>query len=190
MKTHPMRFDCDSCHRDIWSGSRNHCAHCLSRDFDLCDACVSSEKHCHNANHTLEKIPVFQFGECVHVNARSCGDCEGIPLFPNEWKATKFHIVQLENAEGIEAKFSNCDHFVAVSYCRPPPRQYDIEGTLIQHKGEYSVKKDLDGKVGPNRAPEDVITRAVEFAAQNGIRLIWIYQVSRPVMYYPPHTQF
>lgn len=114
------------------------------------------------------------------MNARSCGDCEKVPLFPNEGEATKFQVFQLENAENTEAKFSNCDHFVAVSYCWPP-LQYDTEGNAIQHKGRYSVK-DLDGRVRPNRAPEDVITRAVEFAAQNGIRLIWIDQVSRAVM--------
>ena len=56
--------------------------------------------------------------------------------------------------------------------------QYDAVGNLIQHQGRYSVK-DLHGRVRPNRAPEDVITRAVEFAAQNEIRLIWIDQVSR-----------
>ncbi|KAH6715572.1 heterokaryon incompatibility protein-domain-containing protein [Leptodontidium sp. MPI-SDFR-AT-0119] len=156
LQTHPMRFSCDICNSGIWAGTRNHCGQCLSGDFDLCDACVASGKHCLNPAHNLEKTPVFRFGECVHVNARSCGDCEKVPLFPNE------------------AKFSNCDHFVAVSYCWPP-LQYDTEGNAIQHKGRYSVK-DLDGRVRPNRAPEDVITRAVEFAAQSGIRLIWIDQ--------------
>ncbi|KAL2068075.1 hypothetical protein VTL71DRAFT_16173 [Oculimacula yallundae] len=171
---HPMRFKCDICTRGIWSGSRNHCNECLSGDFDICDACALSGKHCLSAEHVLEKIPIFKYGDCVHVNERSCGDCKNVPLFPNEGEVTNFQIVQLQNATDIEETFSNCDHFVAVSYCWPPP-QYDGEGNFIQHKGEYSVK-DLNGNVRPNRAPEDVITRAVRFAAQNGIRFIWIDQ--------------
>ncbi|PVH81654.1 hypothetical protein DL98DRAFT_571010 [Cadophora sp. DSE1049] len=178
LKTSPMRFNCDVCHRGIWAGSRHHCGQCLSGkyegSFDLCDACLTAGSHCLDPDHDLEKIPIFKFGECVHVNARSCGDCEKIPLFPNEGEATKFQIVQLKNGEDSQAAFSNCEHFVAVSYCWPPP-QYDAEGNFIQHRGRYSVK-DLQGRVRPNRAPEDVITRAAEFAAQNGIRLIWIDQ--------------
>ena len=75
LRAHPMRFKCDSCDRGIWEGTRHPCGQCLSGDLDLCDPCVGSNKHCHGPAHTLEKISVFQFGDCVHVNERSCGDC-------------------------------------------------------------------------------------------------------------------
>ena len=85
LKTSPMRFTCDVCHRGIWEGSRYHCGQCLSGkyrgNFDLCGSCLTAGKHCSNPEHKLEKIPIFDYGECVHVNARSCGDCESIPLF-------------------------------------------------------------------------------------------------------------
>ncbi len=180
-KTHPMRFMCDVCDRGIWQGSRSHCGICLAGDFDVCDACVASGKHCLDTDHDLEQVPVFQIGECVHVNARSCRDCARMPLFPNEGEATKFQIVQLEKEEDAGGKYSNCDHFVAVSYCWPPP-QYDMEGNLKQHNGRYSIK-DQNGRRRPNRAPEDVITRAVAFAAQNGIRLVWIDQEGHALLY-------
>ncbi|KAK0116328.1 hypothetical protein ONS95_013349 [Cadophora gregata] len=178
LKASPLRFSCDVCHRGIWTGSRHHCGQCQSGfggNFDICDPCRTAGKHCLDPDHALESIPIFKYGDCVHVNARSCGNCEKIPLFLNEGEATRFQIVQLPNSDNSEVAFSNCDHFVAVSYCWPPP-QYDGEGTIIQHRGKYSVT-DLHGRVRPNRAPEDVITRAAEFAAQNGIRLIWIDQI-------------
>lgn len=171
-KKHPQRFSCDICDRGVLHGSRHHCGECLSGNFDICDHCIKSGKHCHDRAHVLEKIPVFEYGDCVHVNARSCKDCENIPIFPSEGEVTKFRIVQL--AEGD--LFSSCDHFIAVSYCWPPP-EYDNDGIMTQHQGRYDVTEQ-SGRVRKNRAPEDVIDRAVQFAVQNGIRLVWIDQVS------------
>lgn len=86
------------------------------------------------------------------MNARSCGDCESIPLYPNEGEATKFQIVQLQNAADGDLTSSNCDHFVAVSYCWPPP-QYDTDENFVQHKGRFSVK-DVMGESGQIELPK------------------------------------
>lgn len=172
VQTHPQRFACDVCQSNIYRGMRNHCSRCSGGDYDVCDTCVASSKHCLDAEHDLEKIQVFKFGDCVHINARSCDDCKDYPIFPHQGEVANFRIVQ----PGEGQRFSSCDHFIAVSYCWPTPL-YDSEGNMIHHEGRYSVK-DAHGNVRKNRAPEDVITRAVKFAAQNGIRLIWIDQVS------------
>jgi len=88
-----------------------------------------------------------------------------------------FQVVRLENKEETGFEFSSCDHFIAVSYCWPSP-MFDENGDIIQHTGQYLVRGE-DTITRPNRAPEDVIDRAVAFAAQNGIRLIWIDQVEK-----------
>jgi hypothetical protein len=123
--------------------------------------------HCLEPSHSLEKIPIFSFGDCIHVNARSCEDCASVPLFPNRGKARKFRVVRLNNPDSGRSAFSRCGHFVAVSYCWP--RQQKV--------GRYIVREE-NGRSRPSRAPDEVLDRAVAFAAQNGIRLIWIDQVS------------
>ncbi len=170
-RKHPQPFNCDLCQCNILRGLRYHCGECASGNYDVCEECIASGKHCLDIEHELEKVPVFQFGDCVHVNARSCNNCQDVPVFPDR-EVTNFRMVQ--SGDGQE---SSCDHFIAVSYCWPSP-QYDSNGDMVQHQGQYTVK-DQHGIVRKNRAPEDAITRAVRFAAQNGIRLVWIDQVSQ-----------
>ena len=121
-------------------------------------------------------VPVFEFDDCVHVNARSCEDCDRIPVFPPDGGARTFRVGRLTSKELVEGEFSTCDHFIALSYCWPLA-VYDDEGNTTENGGTYLVK-DENGIVRLNRAPDDVISRAVDFATQNGIRLIWIDQLS------------
>jgi hypothetical protein len=142
-------------------GSRYHCTECVSGNFDVCENCVALGRQCLNSEHVLEKIPIFQFGDCVHVNKRSCKDCESIPTFPHEGEVTKFRVTRLENKEN-GGEYSSCLHYIAVSYCWPPP-VFDENGSFVQHQGKYFVKGE-NGQTRPNRAPESVIDRAVKFA--------------------------
>jgi len=142
---------------------RYHCGECALGNYDGCEECTASSKHCLDKEHELEKIPVFQFGDCVPINARSCQD---VPVFPDR-EVTNFSIVQPENGQE-----SSCDHLIAVPPCWPSP-QYDSNGDMVQHQGQYTLE-DQHGRVRKNRAPDNIIIRTVIFAAQNGIRLIWI----------------
>jgi hypothetical protein len=186
-KNHPQRFSCDACKRHITIGNRYHCNECLvtlggGGNYDLCENCFNSGKRCLDESHSLDTTPVFTFGDCIHVSARTCKDCESMPLWPNEEQVKNFKVVRLDNKEETGFEFSSCDHFIAVSYCWPPPK-FDDDGNIIQHTGQYLVR-DEGGRTRPNRAPEDVLDRAVAFAAQNGIRLIWIDQVSENLVKY------
>jgi hypothetical protein len=190
-KTSPLRFICDGCNHRIASGNRHSCAECASTlgsgGYDLCESCLGLGKHCPGKSHSLEKIPIFEFGDCIHVNARTCKDCHRVPLFPTDRPVKNFKAIRLESyesrgsvvaftsSENPQTNPSSCDDFVAVSYCWPPPK-LDNDGNPLHHSGQYTVKSE-DGLIRQNRAPEEVLDRAVAFASQNGLRLIWIDQV-------------
>ena len=155
-------------------------AHGACGSYDLCETCVGVGKHCLDLSHSLEKFPTFEFGDCIHVNARTCKDCQHVPLFPTDRSARTFKIVRLGDHESrasgnSQARSSLCDDFIAVSYCWPSAK-LDDAGKPFPHSGQYSVK-DENGSIRQNRAPEEVLDRAVAFASQNGLRLLWIDQV-------------
>ncbi|CAI6267911.1 unnamed protein product [Periconia digitata] len=99
---------------------------------------------------------------CVHVKALTCDECQHVPLFPNEGPVTCFKIRQIPRSSLIR-----CRHFVAVSYCWS-----DADSST---QDAYNVI-DENGKHRRIRATGSVIDRVVNFARENGYRMIWIDQ--------------
>ncbi|OCL15254.1 hypothetical protein AOQ84DRAFT_224322 [Glonium stellatum] len=79
---------------------------------------------------------------------------------------------RLRSKDTRASDLSTCTHFIAVSYCWP--------SEVAQTKGNSGEQPYLvleeDLTVRPIRAPKDIIDRAVDFAVQNGFRMIWIDQ--------------
>lgn len=113
---------------------------------------------------------------CTHVEDASCEDCLHMPLFPNHGKITRFRIRRLKPKDTKASELSTCTHFVAVSYCwssqsarKPTGSKADDEQLQVLEEDGITAR--------PTRAPRDTIDRAVKFAAENGLRMIWIDQV-------------
>lgn len=120
---------------------------------------------------------------CIHVQDASCEECMHIPQFPNHGKATKFRIRRLKPKSTKQSDSGICAHYVAVSYC--------WSSSSAQNSGEpdtdgehYEVLEEDMKTVRPIRAPKDTIDRAVNFAAQNGFRMIWIDQVIYSIRFF------
>ena len=111
---------------------------------------------------------------CIHVENARCEECMQIPLFPNHCGATKFRIRRLKPKDTRPSRLGICTHYVAVSYCWSSAQR---SGESNAGSEKYQVLEEDMRTVRPIRAPMDVIDRAVSFAAQNGIRMIWIDQV-------------
>ncbi|RYC56032.1 hypothetical protein CHU98_g10176 [Xylaria longipes] len=106
---------------------------------------------------------------CIHVKEHSCSDCRHIPLFPNEGKITKFRIRRVYSDEFEKSR--SCGHYVAVSYC------WSGESDNGSQEQPYRIIEE-DGKERFSRAPNATIDRIVNFARENGFRMIWIDQTS------------
>ncbi|KAI1427001.1 heterokaryon incompatibility protein-domain-containing protein [Xylaria sp. FL1777] len=104
---------------------------------------------------------------CIHVKEHSCSDCQHIPLFPNEGKITKFRIRRVYSLESEKTR--SCGHYVAVSYC------WSGESDNRSQGQPYQIIEE-DGKERDARAPNALIDRIVNFARENGFRMIWIDQ--------------
>ena len=111
---------------------------------------------------------------CIHVENACCGECMQIPLFPNRFRATKFRIRRLKPKDTRPSRLGVCTHYAAVSYCWSSAQR---SGESNAGSEKYQVLEEDMRTVRSIRAPMDVIDRAVSFAAQNGIRMIWIDQV-------------
>ena len=111
---------------------------------------------------------------CIHVENASCEECMQIPLFPTRYRASKFRIRRLKPKDTRPSRLGNCTHYLAVSYCWSNAQR---SGESNPGSEKYQVLEEDMRTVRPIRAPMDVIDRAVDFAAQNGIRMIWIDQV-------------
>jgi len=111
-----------------------------------------------------------------NVEDSTCDFCDFIPLFPSNKKPKTFRVTPGKpNDVGPDA----CLHYVAVSYCWPK----DKDGNPIKRSTTYRVRtKNESGETieRRNRAPDYVIDRAVEYAAAQGICLIWIDQECLP----------
>lgn len=103
---------------------------------------------------------------CVHVCEHTCDSCKHVPLFPNHGTVSTFQIRRLD-----PGAWAHCRHFIAISYCWAAQ---SIEDTIVPH---YKVVEE-DGTVRDMRASNSTIDRVVDFARQNGFRMIWIDQVS------------
>jgi hypothetical protein len=104
---------------------------------------------------------------CVHVCELSCAYCKHIPLFPNQGTVTTFKICRID-----PKAWTRCRHFVAISYCWSA-QKLESDGSP---RTPYQVIEE-DGKPRDMRASSSTIDRAVDFARQNGFRMIWIDQV-------------
>ena len=114
-----------------------------------------------------------QFNDpCVHVTKWKCPACEDIPLFPKDpTQIKRFRIRRLQPKGIAQSKLPPCADFLAVSYCWSSQTETSSNETI------YEVIEE-DGTIRKMRAPKVVIDRAVDFASYNGIRMIWIDQVS------------
>lgn len=95
-----------------------------------------------------------------------CGSCQEFHDFPRHRKTRRFLIAKPP---------STCMHFVCVSYCWPK----DKDGKPIERPKTKTITM-MDGTERPNRAPDDVLDRAVEVARCYGLRMIWIDQECLP----------
>jgi hypothetical protein len=111
---------------------------------------------------------------CSHVQASTCKVCATIPLFPNWENVNRFRIRRLNPGNAAPSEFSECKHYVAVSYSWTTDQDH-VNAIEAKPENPYEVVEE-DGTVRPMRAPKDVIDRVVRFAAENGIRAIWIDQ--------------
>ncbi|KAF1845410.1 uncharacterized protein K460DRAFT_108754 [Cucurbitaria berberidis CBS 394.84] len=132
---------------------------------------------------------------CNHIAKVTCSYCKDLPLFPNQEKATRFRIRRVISREqshrhdfddGYIPKEPGhgrstgdhdewpCGHFVAVSYCWAAPST-PSKGMDTKTEVPYRITEE-DGSVRDARASKQTIHRAVNFAAQNGYRMIWIDQ--------------
>ncbi|KAI9707977.1 MAG: hypothetical protein M1820_004396 [Bogoriella megaspora] len=107
-----------------------------------------------------------------------CDFCPLVPEFPGSHKVRKFRLIRPSDMVPIPPHGDICSHYVAISYCWPNSEQ-DQNGNLIEPERTYHVR-DLDGTIRSNRALDDVLDRAVEFAISCGLRMIWIDQECLP----------
>ncbi|EQB44444.1 hypothetical protein CGLO_16811 [Colletotrichum gloeosporioides Cg-14] len=101
-----------------------------------------------------------------------CEVCSLLPEFPHDRKPRKLRLLRFRDV------FNPCIHYVSLSYCWPS-RPKDSKGKYVPVKGTYEIR-DLDGKVRRNRALDEVLDRAVDFAQTCGLRMIWIDQECLP----------
>lgn len=133
-----------------------------------CDDHEGNRDKVFGKEHTEEETAGTQEPDngCPHVRARSCLNCCHIPLFPNSREVTKFRIRRLNYNNNA---YRRCDHYVALSYCWSSEQR-------TQDETPFQVTEE-NGAVRAARAPNSVLRRAVAFARENGLRLIWIDQV-------------
>jgi hypothetical protein len=112
-----------------------------------------------------------------------CRICSDIPEFPHNRKPHKFRLFKpadkfpellADSPKSVDV----CMHYVAVSYCWPEPTR-DDDGNIVKIEGTYKIR-DLNDTVRCNRALDDVLDRAVDFANSCGLRMIWIDQECLP----------
>lgn len=117
---------------------------------------------------------------CVHVENLTCEDCQHIPLFPTNSKVTRFRIRRLRPKDVQPDDLSPCSHFLAVSHCWASQPNSAPENDLQKVTDEPYMVVEEDGTIRPMRAQKVTIDRVVDYATQNGYRMIWIDQVRLP----------
>ncbi|KAI1327631.1 hypothetical protein F5Y16DRAFT_420824 [Xylariaceae sp. FL0255] len=94
----------------------------------------------------------------------SCTCCKRLSFFPQICDAGESTTCRLRLTE--EREMRGCTHYLAVSYRWPTQNHEQPEFYCVTTKGEARA----------NIAPNKVLQRAIEFAALEGIRAIWIDQ--------------
>lgn len=113
-----------------------------------------------------------------------CKICHNCPEFPHDRKTRNFRLFRPRKefpelfGSGMPVADNICTHYLAVSYCWPPPVM-DDQKNVVETPRTYEVR-DLDGNVRVNRALDDVLDRAVDVANSFGLRMIWIDQECLP----------
>lgn len=113
-----------------------------------------------------------------------CKICRNCPEFPHDRKTRNFRLFRPREefpelfSSGMVVADNICTHYLAVSYCWPPPKMHD-QNNVVETPRTYKVR-DLDNKVRANRALDDVLDRAVDVANSFGLRMIWIDQECLP----------
>jgi Heterokaryon incompatibility protein (HET) len=108
----------------------------------------------------------------------SCETCQRYPVFSRRRPSTKYRIIQFPR-HALKRGDTLCNHYVAISYCW----QSDPAGAARARKGSYRViVEEANGVTSErtNKAPDEIIDRAVEFANHIGTHLIWIDQECLP----------
>ena len=123
--------------------------------------------HAFESDFSVKSKDKEQVENCVHVAKLACSFCEQIPLFPNQGCITNFRIRRID-----PKAWAVCRHFVAVSYCWTA-QDSGVDG---HPEAPYKVIEE-DGSIRDTRASNSTINRVVDFARQNGYRMIWIDQV-------------
>ena len=128
-----------------------------------CESHIRVDRREHDREEALKEYA----NPCVHVRELTCSHCKHIPLFPNHGVVTTFKIRRID-----PAAWTQCRHFVAISYCWAAQKIGPDESP----RPTYTVIEE-DGISRDMRASSATIDRAVDFARQNGFRMIWIDQV-------------
>jgi hypothetical protein len=160
-QSRPLTGQCQRCHEGVLPVPGHVCAahHFLD----------PRSSHARIRERELRSFP----NPCVHVKEASCPDCSHFPLFPNDYQPTRFRVRRLRLKDAKPSDLSTCNHFVAVSYCWSSSGQ----GSGAAGSAEPYQVIEENGIERRARASKDIIDRAVNFARQNGLRMIWIDQV-------------
>ncbi|KAK3361771.1 hypothetical protein B0T24DRAFT_724253 [Lasiosphaeria ovina] len=149
--------------------------------FDQADSQSEGELSSNKINGGLD---VNRNGGPEELGGKSdCRICSGLPEFPHDQETRTFRLFSPAKAHPSlladrVMSVDVCRHYVAVSYCWPELVK-DECGNIVRAAGTYQVR-DLDGRTRNNRAPDDVLDRAVDFANNWGLRMIWIDQECLP----------
>ncbi|KAF6805259.1 hypothetical protein CSOJ01_09635 [Colletotrichum sojae] len=109
-----------------------------------------------------------------------CKVCSALPEFPHDRQPRKLRLFRPWDTLDLNVRPQPppCIHCVPLSYCWPS-RPKDSKGKLVPVEGSYVIRE-LDGSIRRNRALDEVLDRAVDFAQTCGLRMIWVDQECLP----------
>ncbi|KAF4951697.1 hypothetical protein FSARC_12848 [Fusarium sarcochroum] len=109
-----------------------------------------------------------------------CEVCSRLPEFPHDRKPRKLRLFRVRDALSREemSNLKACIHYVPMSYCWPS-RPKDESGNPLPVQGTYEIRE-LDGTTRMNRASDEIIDRAIDFAQTCGLRMVWVDQECLP----------
>ncbi|KAK2001303.1 hypothetical protein LX36DRAFT_363224 [Colletotrichum falcatum] len=122
-----------------------------------------------------------------HCEVASCPSCSVFPRFSKKNKTRRFRLVEPWDCPEMGREFDVCNHFVAISWCWAAfgntqtcqirdctGRRKHMPRPTASAKGkgkDESVYLTVEGGRIP---PDEILDRAVEYAAHEGLRCIWI----------------
>ncbi|KAF4883654.1 hypothetical protein CGCF415_v015727 [Colletotrichum fructicola] len=155
-----LTFDTGTDHHDAATSTptRGQCRRCAERvpapAGHMCAAHANIRPTPESLTAWEQKLAEFP-DPCAHVEDLTCDGCRHVPLFPNTGTVSTFRIRRAAVTEE-DALFSECRHFVAVSYCwESQPSDEDGEAASLP---PYTVIEE-DGTKREMRAPSATIDR-------------------------------